>query len=318
MTLDIFRSGSQDNQLLFTVELDYNWSWQQALSTIAARLPRTDIRYAYLYTITDSEDPIVAISYAPVAGALIIVNDSTTYSNLQEFSRTHGHRVYVTLRPQSNLGARRAVAGAAAGHHEEPRRLIEERHLNELNCQLDDLEQRLQDIEMQAEDEEPAEHNQSQLQPRQHHQVISLRLPEVASLLHAGVQRLLHNGSDNMRLISNTHTGSLMPLFTVAQERLHHLTLTRRLGTVIIDLKLASAVAMLKAETRLPPSISSSQARMLCQCLQLLIHGNTIRLVVQLFNDPPLHQCLQNIQSGPHVNGHFRKCRTTRTDFAEF
>jgi hypothetical protein len=56
MTLAIFRSG-RDNELLFTVELDYNCSWQQALSTIAARLA-TDIRYAYLYTRTDSEDPI--------------------------------------------------------------------------------------------------------------------------------------------------------------------------------------------------------------------------------------------------------------------
>ncbi len=133
MTLDIFRSG-RDNELLFTVELDYNLSWQQALSTIAARLPRTDIRYAYLVTRTD--DPIVAISYADAAGALILVNDRTTYSNLQEFSHAHGHKVCVTLRPQSNLGARRAVAGAAAGHPEELhgvrlRRKIEEKNPNQ-------------------------------------------------------------------------------------------------------------------------------------------------------------------------------------------
>jgi hypothetical protein len=139
-------------------------------------------------------------------------------------------------------------------------------------------------------DNDAADHN------RQHDQVGSIpRLPEVASLLHAGVQRLLHNGSDNMRLIS--HTGNLMLLFTDAQQRLQHLTLGRGLGTLIIDLELASAVAMLKAETRLPPSISRSQARMLCQYLEMLIDGNTLRLLGRSFNDPQLHQCLQNIQN---------------------
>jgi hypothetical protein len=141
-------------------------------------------------------------------------------------------------------------------------------------------------------DNDAADHN------RQHDQVGSIpRLPEVASLLHAGVQRLLHNGSDNMRLISNTHTASLTPLFTVAQNRLQRLTLAPGMETLFIDIELASAVAMLKAETRLPPRISNWQARMLFQCLEMLMDGNTLRLLGRLFNDPPLHQCLQNIQN---------------------
>jgi len=111
MTLYIFSSGFQGQHLILTLEFDYNLSWQEALSKIAEQWQQLVPRHN---KITDSKDPIVAISYTD-AHALIIVNDSITYDLLQEYSRTHGHRVLVTIRPQSSLGTHRAVAGVAAG-----------------------------------------------------------------------------------------------------------------------------------------------------------------------------------------------------------
>ena len=156
-----------------------------------------------------------------------------------------------------------------------------------------------------TESDESDSDNDAADHARQHDQVgsmtrsaeISPRLAEVASVVHAGVQRLLHNGSDNMRLISNTHTASLTPLFAVVENRLQRLSLDPGMETSFIDIELASAVAMLKAETRLPPSISLSQARMLIQLLQMLVDGNTLRWLDRLFNDPALHRGLQNIQN---------------------